>query len=238
MKKAILATLERVTAYYEAQLWDGGPESAPLQYLAGLDKGQRGFTEETLRKFRIGYCPVSPIVATPTDIEILKSIGHVYSNGADMFAGRVTFPIMDQQGRPRGFGARLMTSTPSSVKYINSGSSEVFRKADYLFGMDQARESVWKANNAIVCEGYTDVLAFHQTGHPIAVGPMGTYFTQNQLLLLGQYSMNLHLTFDPDPAGDEATRRSTEMARQMGFAVSQIEFPGGMDPDEYLIHGS
>jgi len=152
-----------------------------------------------------------------------------------MFAGRVTFPITDQQGRPRGFSARLMSKAPNAVKYINSGSSFVFRKADYLFGMDHAREAVWKANNAIVCEGFTDVLAFHQTGKPIAVGAMGTYFTLPQLLQVAQYTMNLYMAMDPDAAGEVAAEKAVEMARSMGFKLGLIEFPDGMDPDEFLI---
>lgn len=233
MREEALAALDRVTSYYEDQMWAGGSDHPALQYLMG----ERRFTEQTLRQFRIGFAPLTPIASavTPTDLEILKSLGHVYDNGKDMFSGRVTFPIADDQGRTRGFGARIMVSAPHAEKYINSPTSFVFRKADYMFGMSHAREAIFIANNAIACEGYTDVLAFHQTGKPIAVGAMGTYFTLGQLLQIGRYTMNLYTAFDMDSAGDEATKKSREMARAMAFRLGYLPFPDGMDPDEYLI---
>lgn len=235
MKERLHQLLHKLTSYYEENLWGGGVASPPLQYLMG----QRNFTEEMIRKFRIGFAPnPSALEAhfTPTEFDLLASIGHVYEGSkVDLFVNRVIFPVMDPQGRPCGFSGRIMSGDPDARKYINSGSSEVFKKGDFLFGLNLARESVWKANNVILCEGYTDVIAFHQTGTPIAVGAMGTHFTESQLLLLGQYSMNLHLTFDADAAGDIATQKSKEMALKMGFKVSQIVIPGGMDPDEYLL---
>lgn len=234
-KARLLQLVEKLTSRYEEALWSAGPDSEPLQYLMGT----RGFTEETLRSFRVGFAPKDADLThhfTPTELGMLREIGHVYEGSTlDIFVNRVVFPVMDPQSRPRGFSGRIMTGDPDSRKYINSRTSEIFRKGDFLFGLDRAREAIWKANNVVLCEGYTDVLAFHQTGRPIAVGAMGTHFTQNQLLLLGQYSTNLHLTFDADDAGDLATQKAKDMALSMGFRLDQLVIPGGQDPDEYLI---
>lgn len=232
MKEKYLDVLEKVTSFYEENLQHS---QSGQDYL--LEK--RLFTEDTLRKFRIGYAPAKPDLRphfTPAEIALLGELKHTREGTPlDRFSDRVTFPIMDDQGRPCGFSARSMAEVDDAYKYINSGSSPVFKKGNFVFGLNLARESIWKANNVIVCEGFTDVMAFHQTGKTIAVGAMGTHFTQQQLILIGKYSMNLYLTFDADEAGDKATYESRLMAQKMGFKVGRIEIPQGLDPDDYLI---
>ncbi len=240
-KERALRLVEKLTRYYEEQLRGEAGEKG-LSYLTAPKPVGRGFTEETVKTWRLGYSPDSGDLSgafTITEMRLLEELGHLSpGTGRDRFAGRVVFPIMDDGGSPRGFAGRIMSKEKNAAKYINSPSHQWFRKGDSLYGIQLARKSVFAANNAIVCEGFTDVIAAHQTGRPIAVSIMGTYFTRHQLLLLGRYSMNLHLMFDPDDAGTAATERSITEAQTMGFTISKVKLPDGLDPDDYFLPNS
>lgn len=232
------ALLQKLTQYYEDVLWSSAGRDA-LEYLTGPKPDGRGFTEETVRTWRLGYAPAHGDLSqhfTITEMDYLKEVAQ-FNPGTDKdrFAGRVVFPIMDDRGQPLGFAGRILTGGKHVAKYINSPSTPWFRKGDALYGIQLAREAIFRANNAIVCEGFTDVIAAHQTGRPISVSIMGTYFTHHQLLLLGRYSMNLHLMFDADDAGSAATERSLQEARDMGFSLSNIQLPEGLDPDDFFL---
>lgn len=232
------ALLQKVTQYYEDVLW-GSAGVSGLKYLTGPKPHGRGFTEETVRAWRLGYSPEHGDLSdhfTITELRYLDELRH-FQKGTkqDRFAGRIVFPIMDDRGQPLGFAGRILSSDKHVAKYTNSPSHPWFKKGEALYGIHLAREAVFKANNAIVTEGFTDVIAAHQTGRPIALSIMGTYFTPKQLLILGRYSMNLHLMFDPDDAGDAATQRSIEEAQRMGFSLSKVALPSGLDPDDFFL---
>ncbi len=232
------ALLQKATQYYEDTLWSSAGAEG-LSYLTDPKPGGRGFTEETIRAWRLGYSPAHGDLSehfTITEMQYLEEIRH-FNRGTreDRFAGRIVFPIMDDRGQPLGFAGRILHADKHVAKYTNSPSHPWFKKGEALYGVHLARERVYTANNAIVCEGFTDVIAAHQTGRDIALSIMGTYFTPKQLLILGRYSMNLHLMFDADSAGDEATARSILEAQRMGFTLNKVALPDGLDPDDFFI---
>ena len=232
------ALLQKLTQYYEDVLWSSAG-AAGLEYLTAPKPQGRGFTEETIKTWRLGYSPASGDLSehfTITEMGLLDEIRQFNKDSQqDRFAGRIVFPIMDDRGQPLGFAGRILTAEKNAMKYTNSPSHEFFKKGEALYGIHLARGPIYEANAAVALEGYTDVIAAHQTGRPIAISIMGTFFTRKQLLLLGRYSMNLYTMMDGDNAGDEATERSNKEAREMGFALTNVDLPDGLDPDDYFI---
>ncbi len=123
------------------------------------------------------------------------------------------FPIRDERGRMAGFGARILN--PEDVpKFLNSPQTAVFDKGRLLYGLDQARKPIRTQDQAVIVEGYLDVIALHQAGFENVVSPMGTALTEHQLYLLKRFSRRIILALDPDAAGDKATLRGLQIARQ------------------------
>ena len=179
----------------------------------------------------------------------------------DRFRGRLMIPIRDWRGRTIGFGARLLREDPDrpQPKYINSPQTPLFDKSGALYGLDMARKAIRDANLAVIVEGYMDVLMSHQVGVTHVVAGMGTALTEAQMLLLKRYTSNITLALDPDAAGDHATLRGLETARQtldrqwepvvsptglvrqesrLKARVQIATLPGGLDPDELALFGS
>ena len=176
----------------------------------------------------------------------------------DRFRGRLMIPIRDWRGRTIGFGARLLREDPDrpQPKYINSPQTPLFDKSGALYGLDMARKAIRDANLAVIVEGYMDVLMSHQVGVTHVVAGMGTALTEAQMLLLKRYTSNITLALDPDAAGDHATLRGLETARQtldrqwepvvsptglvrqesrLKARVQIATLPGGLDPDELAL---
>lgn len=216
-------------------------DSANYQYLLN-----RKIDEKSIQKFEIGLC-------TPNDINVLKSKQVQYENllksgivkdgerGAYLyFKNRITFPIYSHNGTIVGFGGRVTDKNSKLAKYINSPETELYDKSKNLYGIFHAKESIRKQQSAIICEGYTDVISFHQAGFTNAVSASGTAFTASQAQLLARFYNRekkfkiVYLAFDPDKAGLKATDRAIKELLQLGFGVKVIVFPINYDPSDFI----
>jgi len=247
----LYALLEAAAKFYERHLWDSQAGEPVRAYLA-----ERGLTEETCRRFRLGLSPGGDRLAAKARAkgyshEELVAAGLVNRRGNDYFAGRLVFPLADARGRALGFGARrLSEDDPIKAKYVNSPEGELFRKSSIVYGLDRARATIAKESRAVVVEGYTDVMALHQRGLESAVASMGTALTELQLRELRRLTPRIYLCFDADAAGAEATLRGMELAYRQFEEVWVVPLPSGTDPadaadefeqrleaaTEYLVH--
>jgi DNA primase len=227
------ALVERLTIWYTSCLHESEASEARA-YLEG-----RSFSPETLTDFRIGYAPkdftmevAEQELAQLEAWDYLKRLpdGTIHHN----YEHRIMFPVLDVQGRPRGFSGRSVGSS-NAIKYYNSAESSMFRKAELLFGFDRARRSVYLNNKAIVCEGFTDVMAFHQSGSPIAVACMGIAMTEQHLLQLMRYTDTCIFAFDPDKAGMRALAKSIALCKKFGISYGEFKLPDGKDPAAHLL---
>ena len=239
----LLALLERTCGYYERYLWDSTEAGRARSYLV-----DRGLDEATLRKFRVGYAPSAwdrVLVASRqggyTEQELydagLLQRSQERSRGVyDRFRARIMFPLADQRGRVRGFGARA-TSGDQTAKYINTADNDVYHKGQYVYGAHLARTAAAKQASVIVCEGYTDVIAMHQAGRCNAVGLMGTALTDEQLGALQRMAPTVTLALDADKAGQEAMLRAARLAAKRRLELRVVGLPKGSDPAELLQSG-
>jgi len=238
-RERLLAVLERTAKFYAAYLWDSGEAARARAYLA-----ERGFDEEVLREFRVGYSPSAwdrVTVAARSDgfdQEELMAAGLAQSGRGgsgiyDRFRGRIMFPLADARGRVLGFGARSM-GEGRGPKYLNTSENEIYHKGRQLFGIDQARAPAAKAGRVIVVEGYTDVLALHQAGVKESVAIMGTALTQEQLAELGRAAPLVLLALDADRSGQEAMLRAARAAGDRGLELRVVGMPEGQDPADML----
>jgi len=223
--------LEDAASFYSRYLWDT-PAGEPVRaYLA-----ERSLTEEVCRDFRLGLSPGGDRLATKArekgySQDELLAAGLVNRRGNDYFAGRLVFPLSNARGRVLGFGARrLHDDDRIKAKYVNSPEGELFRKSRIVYGLHRARAAIAKQDEAVVVEGYTDVLALHQRGRNTVVASMGTALTEEQLKELGHLTKRLFLCFDADAAGEAATLRGMDLAAARGFQVRVVPLPAGVDP--------
>jgi DNA primase len=227
--------LERAAAFYAEYLWRADEAGPAREYLAG-----RGFGEELVRRFRIGYAPGGGAVLAGRAIgqgfsrEALSDAGLARMRGGqavDFFVSRIMFPIADSQGRVQGFGAR--TLDPSErAKYVNSPEGDHFKKRSLLFGLAEARAAAARAKHFVVAEGYTDVMGLAAAGVEAAVACMGTSLTTAQIKLLRRWAPEVRLCFDADAAGEQAAWRTVEAARGVNLALSAVRLPPGRDPGD------
>jgi DNA primase len=223
--------LEDAASFYSRYLWDTAAGEPVRTYLT-----ERGLTEEVCRDFRLGLSPGGDRLAVKAREkgyvqDELLAAGLVNRRGNDYFAGRLVFPLSNARGRVLGFGARrLHDDDPIKAKYVNSPESELFRKSRIVYGLHRARAAVAKQDEAVVVEGYTDVLALHQRGRQTVVASMGTALTEDQLKELGHLTKRLFLCFDADAAGEAATLRGMDLAAARGFQVRVVALPPGVDP--------
>jgi DNA primase len=232
-RERLYALLEDAARFYERHLWDS-PAAEPVRTY--LD--ERGLGEEVCRGFRLGVSPGGSVLpakalAKGYSRHELTAAGLVNRRGNDYFGARLIFPLADGRGRIVGFGARrLSEDDPMKAKYINTPETELFQKSTIVYGLDRARAAIAKEDRAIVVEGYTDVMALHQTGLETAVAAMGTALTERQLRELRRLCSRLYLCFDADAAGQEATLRGMELAYRDFAEVRIVELPPGTDPAE------
>jgi DNA primase len=230
-KDRLVQLLERATGFYERTLWES-PHGAPAR--AYLES--RGLHEAICRAFRLGYAPGGPTLTRRALQEgyagdELLAAGLANRRGNDYFNRRIVFPLADARGSIRGFQARrLHDDDPLQAKYVNSPESDVFKKGDLLYGLDQARGAIAKQDRGVVVEGNTDVIALRQAGFEPVVASMGTALTERQLRELNRLTKRLFLCFDADAAGQDATLRGMELAVAQGFDVQVVALPAGTDP--------
>lgn len=204
---------------------------------------ERGFREETIRKFQLGYCSDAWDGLTREALKMSYKLDALVKTGLsietedkhyDRFRGRVIFPIHNLTGRVIGFGGRTLSSDKSKAKYINSPESEIYNKSKVLYGLYFARNAIAANNNCFLVEGYTDVISLHQADILNVVSSSGTSLTQDQIRLIGRYTRNITILYDGDEAGIKASFRGIDMILEQGLKVRIVLFPDGEDPDSFV----
>jgi DNA primase len=204
---------------------------------------ERGFNDETIKKFQIGYSPEQKDAFSREALknqfseDILKRSGLcVQRDGglADNYRGRIIFPIHNQSGKIIGFGARVIGSNDRGPKYINTPENEVYVKSKILYGSYFARQTIGRNDECYLVEGYTDVTAMHQAGIDNVVASGGTSLTIDQLRLIKKYTRNLTIIYDGDAAGIKAALRGLDLAIEEGLNVQLVLIPDKEDPDSYV----
>ena len=203
---------------------------------------ERGFSEETIQKFRLGFSPdewtafTDNALAKGYQLEFLEKTGLTIVNADrkfDRFKGRVMFPIHSMSGRVLGFGGRILTNDKKQAKYLNSPESEIYHKSKVLYGIFFAKQAIAKADNCYLVEGYTDVIQMHQKGIENVVASSGTALTQDQIRLIHRLTPNITVLYDGDAAGLRASIRGVDLILEQGMNVKVCTFPEGDDPDSF-----
>lgn len=206
---------------------------------------ERGFTEETIHNFNLGYSLNQwdhfhqEALKKGFNEDLIEEAGLVVKKedrSYDRFRNRVIFPIHNVTGKVIAFGARIMSSEDEKVKqpkYINSPETELYNKSQVLYGLFQAKQSIRQADNCYLVEGYTDVISMHQRGISNVVSSSGTALTSDQVKLIRRYSPNVTVLFDGDPAGIRASMRGIDMLLEGDLNVKVLPLPDGEDPDSY-----
>ena len=203
---------------------------------------ERGFTNETIKKFALGYSPetwdafTKEALGKGYKLEFLESTGLTIPRDDrpfDRFKGRVMFPIQSMSGRVLGFGGRILTNDKKAAKYLNSPESDIYHKSKVLYGIFQAKQAIAKQNNCFLVEGYTDVIQFNQSGIENVVSSSGTALTPDQIRLINRLTKNVTVLFDGDAAGLRASIRGIDLILEEGMNVRVCEFPDGEDPDSF-----
>ena len=203
---------------------------------------ERGFTNETIKKFALGYSPETWDALTKEalgkgyKLEFLEATGLTIpkeDRPFDRFKGRVMFPIQSMSGRILGFGGRILGNDKKAAKYLNSPESDIYHKSKVLYGIFQAKQAIAKQNNCYLVEGYTDVIQFNQAGIENVVASSGTALTPDQIRLINRLTKNITVLFDGDAAGLRASVRGIDLILEEGMNVKVCAFPDGEDPDSF-----
>lgn len=203
---------------------------------------ERGFTEDTIKKFELGYSIESwdgLLIAAEEqgyNLELLEEAGLVIKGDNktyDRFRDRVIFPIHNVTGKPIAFGARTLSKDKKQPKYINSPETELYHKSRVLYGLSQSKLAIRKDDNCFLVEGYTDVISLHQAGVENVVSSSGTALTPEQAKLIKRYTNNVTVLFDGDAAGVRAAIRGIDILLENDLDVKAVALPEGEDPDSY-----
>jgi len=204
---------------------------------------ERGFREEIILKFQLGYSLnewdafTKEALKAQFNPELLQKSGLVIvreDRTFDNYRGRIIFPVHNHTGKIIGFGARVVGKADKGPKYINSPENEIYIKSKILYGSYFARQAIDKADECLLVEGYTDVVSLHQAGIENVVASGGTSLTPDQLRLIRKYSNNLTIIYDGDSAGVKAALRGLDLALEEGLNVKLILIPDNEDPDSYV----
>ena len=208
---------------------------------------ERGFTDETIKKFGLGYSLdqweafTNKALEDGYQLEFLEKTGLTIikeqPNGEkkkfDRFKGRVMFPIHSMSGRVLGFGGRILTNDKRAAKYLNSPESAIYHKSKVLYGIYFAKQAIAKEDNCYLVEGYTDVVQMNQRGIANVVSSSGTALTAEQIRLINRLTKNITVLFDGDAAGLRASLRGIDLILEQGMNVKVCSFPEGEDPDSF-----
>lgn len=222
--------------YYANQLLstDRG-KSVGLSYFR-----ERGFTDDTIRTFGLGYAPPggkefqTEALQQGYDQSYLERLGLISTKGFDFFRDRVIFPIHHQSGKVVAFAGRILNTHTKAPKYINSPETEIYQKSKVLYGLFQARTAIRKLDQAILVEGYTDVISMHQAGIQHVVATSGTALGESQIALIKRLTPNVLLLFDGDKAGIGAALRGVDLFLANDMNVRVVSLPEGEDPDSFV----
>ena len=226
--------------FFNTQLFDTEEgQDIALSYLK-----ERGFQEEIIKKFQIGFNPssrdtlASALIKNQFNKELLPKTGLVIAKAdgefVDNYRGRIIFPIHSTTGKTIGFGARVIGKADKAPKYINTPENEIYSKSKVLYGAYFARLAIDKADECLLVEGYTDVVSLHQAGIENVVASGGTSLTVDQLRLIKKYTNNLTIIYDGDAAGIKAALRGLDMALEESLNVRLVLIPDKEDPDSYV----
>lgn len=245
-KTRLMEALGEAESYYHLMLMRGrgeGPDSA-RRYLSG-----RGFGSDVCRRWGLGYAPghgqlVAQLSAKGFSAAELVSADLAYERSGrltDRFYDRVMFPIHDEMGRAIAFGGRILGAKREGVaKYVNTRDTAAFNKGKHLFAYDRAKESMAATGEAIVCEGYTDVIAMHEAGFTNTVAALGTAFRLDHVRLMERQRVSkIICMFDGDAAGQRAAERAVRYIDKTSAALLCVVLPDNQDPMEFLAaHGA
>lgn len=204
---------------------------------------ERGFRDEIIQKFQIGYNPESrdtltkALLANQFNPELLPKTGLVANRNnelTDNYRNRIIFPIHNNSGKIIGFGARVIGKSDRGPKYINTPENEIYVKSKILYGSYFARTAIDRSNECLLVEGYTDVVSLHQAGIENVVASGGTSLTVDQLRLIKKYTDNLTIIYDGDSAGIKAALRGLDLALEESLNVRLVLIPDNEDPDSYV----
>ncbi|RYU89301.1 DNA primase [Mucilaginibacter terrigena] len=205
---------------------------------------ERGFSNDTIKKFELGYSPDQWEAFTGEAIKqgyqeeylVESGLSVKRDNGSlyDRYRGRVMFPIHSFTGRVIAFGGRTLKSDKNVPKYVNSPESEIYHKSNILYGLYFAKRSIREEDNCYLVEGYADVISVHQAGIENVVASSGTSLTVEQIRLIGRLTKNITILYDGDAAGIKASLRGLDMILEEGLNVKVVLLPDGHDPDSYV----
>lgn len=203
---------------------------------------ERGFRQDIIERFQLGYCPRKEKSFTETALEkgykqeYLEQLGLTKvkdDRSFDFFSGRVMFPIHSVSGKVLGFGGRTLQTDKKVAKYFNSPESILYNKSKILYGIYFAKSEIIKQDNCYLVEGYTDVISLAQSGVENVVASSGTSLTKEQIKLIQRYTNNITVLYDGDAAGIKASFRGIDLILEAGMDVKVLLFPDGDDPDSY-----
>jgi DNA primase len=233
---SLIVLNEYAQRHFETQLFETDlGKSVGLSYFK-----QRGFREETIRKFGLGYAPDRTDELTKLaqkdqfKLEQLQKLGLTSAQGRDFFRNRVMFTIHSVVGKPIAFAGRIMQKDAHAPKYINSPETEVYTKSKVLYGIFFAKREIQKRDECILVEGYTDVISLHQAGIEHVVASSGTSLTVEQIRLIKRYTTNIKIIYDGDAAGIKAALRGLDMVLEEDMNVKIVLLPNGEDPDSFV----
>jgi DNA primase len=243
-RESMYLVSEFASGYFQDCLWNTETGKAiGLSYFK-----ERGFEDETIKKFGLGYNPDQWDALTKaaldkgylkeflqkTGLSIVKESGVGEADRMfDRFKGRVIFPIQSLSGRVLGFGGRILGNDKKAAKYLNSPESEIYHKSKVLYGINLAKQAIAKEDTCYLVEGYTDVIQFYQRGIQNVVASSGTALTPEQIRLVNRLTRNITVLFDGDAAGERASLRGIDMILEQGMNVRVCTFPAGEDPDSF-----
>lgn len=225
--------------FWENHLRDGNAHAkAAREYLE-----KREISDEIIKKFHIGFAPeswdalMSLLKEKGADEKLIETSGLVSKNEEknriyDRFRGRVMFPVLNLDGNPIAFGARILAQ--GEPKYLNSPETPAYIKGEHLYGLFQCKEDIRKKKYAILVEGYLDLIALYQFGITNCAASLGTAFTEQQSKLLGRFAKKVVVNYDGDKAGVKAARRAIEILLAEDFEIKVLVLPDGKDPDDFI----
>ena len=229
----LLEATAKAAEWYHERLLTSPDAAAARKYLRG-----RGYDGEAIRRFKIGWAPegwdtLCRSLHLPTDVARDTGLGYVSKIGKlnDFFQSRILFPIFDTQGQPIAFGGRKMPDA-EGPKYKNSSETKLYSKSRVLYGLNWAKSQIVEQGEVIVCEGYTDVIAFHRSGLPRAVATCGTALADEHFQILKNFARRIVLAYDADDAGQNAAEKFYAWERKYEIDLFVVALPPGEDPAE------
>ena len=240
-RKAIADQVIELNAF-ALEFWENNLQTndgkAAREYLE-----KREISDEIIKKFHIGYAPdswdalMSLLKEKGADEKLIEASGLVSINEEkkrvyDRFRGRIMFPVLNVDGKPIAFGARILQQ--GEPKYLNSPETPAYIKGEHLYGLFQSKDEIRKKKYAILVEGYLDLIALYQFGVTNCVASLGTAFTEQQSRLLGRFAKKVVVNYDGDKAGVKAARRAIETLLADDFEIKILVLPNGQDPDDFI----